>query len=123
MKWHYLKDEGYYIGSDYSRIQARINVDHQAKKWLKGNMNMQYSYSIVNNPGQAGGGAMNNGFKYINEIPAIYPVLLHNSDGSVVYDEKGDPVYDYGDNTGRLYGPAINPAGTLRFDKQRTRQH
>ena len=119
----YLKDQGYYIGSDYNRFQARVNVDHQAKKWLKGNMNMQYSYSIFNNPGQEGGGAMNNGFKYINEIPAIYPVLLHNNDGSIVYDENGDPVYDYGDLTGRLYGAAINPAGTLRFDKQRTNQH
>ena len=125
----YLKDEGYYIGSDYSRIQARINVDHQAKKWLKGSMNMSYSYSIYNNPGQ--GSNMNNGFAYVNECPSIYPVFQRDENGYKVEDPKipGQMAYDYGDvdvngNTvGRLYGNGINPAGALQYDKQRTLQH
>lgn len=125
----YLKDEGYYIGSDYSRIQARINVDHQAKKWLKGSMNMSYSYSIYNNPGQ--GSNMNNGFAYVNECPSIYPVFQRDENGYKVEDPKiqGQDAYDYGDVdvngnvVGRLYGNGINPAGSLRYDKQRTLQH
>ena len=125
----YLKDEGYYIGSDYSRLQARINVDHQAKKWLKGSMNMSYSYSIYNNPGQ--GSNMNNGFAYVNECPSIYPVFQRDENGYKVDDPKiqGQKAYDYGDvdvngNTvGRLYGNGINPAGALQYDKQRTLQH
>ena len=39
----YLKDEGYYIGSDYDRFTARSNIDFDAKKWLKGNINIAYT--------------------------------------------------------------------------------
>lgn len=125
----YLMDEGYYIGSDYSRLSARVNVDHQAKKWLRGNVNMAYSYSTINNPGQSSN--MNNGFAYVNEIPPIYGVFQRDADGYYVDDPKhpGQRAYDYGDmdvngNTiGRLYGQGINPAGALLYDKQKTLQH
>ena len=80
----YLKDEGYYIGSDYNRFTARANVDHQAKKWLKGNLNMSYAYSEFNNPGQ--GSNMNNGFAYVNGIPCIYPVFERDENGYRVQD-------------------------------------
>ena len=129
----YLKDQGYYIGSDYSRISARANVEHQAKKWLKGSVNMNYSYSVFDNPGQDGGGAMNNGFLYVNQCPAIYPVFMYeqvkDENGNLkavpVKDSKipGKDAYDYGDANKRLYGTGINPAGALQYDKQRTYQH
>lgn len=130
----YLKDEGYYIGSDYDRFTARVNVDHQAKKWLKGNLNMSYSYSRQNSPGQSSN--MNNGFAYVNECPAIYPVFLRDENGYRVYDNKivnpdgSHPyAYDYGDVDqngniiGRTYGNGINPAGALQYDKDRTERH
>lgn len=130
----YLKDEGYYIGSDYDRLTARVNVDHQAKKWLKGNMNMSYTYSHQNAPGQ--GSNMNNGFAYVNECPAIYPVFLRDANGYRIYDSKitnpdgSHPyMYDYGDvdengnPLGRTYGSGINPAGALQYDKDRTERH
>jgi len=130
----YLKDEGYYIGSDYDRLTARVNVDHQAKKWLKGNMNMAYSYSNLNSPGQSSN--MNNGFAYVNECPSIYPVFMRDANGYRLYDRKitnadgSHPyAYDYGDvdqdgnPVGRTYGSGINPAGALQYDKDRTQRH
>ena len=125
----YLKDEGYYIGSDFSRLSARVNVDHQAKKWLKGNLNMSYAYSTFNAPGQ--GSNMNNGFAYVNECPSIYPVFQRDADGYMVDDPRipGKKAYDYGDldingkSLGRLYGQGINPAGALQYDKSKTIQH
>ena len=134
----YLKDQGYYIGSDYSRVSARVNVEHQAKKWLKGNMNMNYSYSIFDNPGQAQDGTMNNGFMYLNQCPSIYPVYLRDPNTGYVIEDANipgeQPAYDYGTNTyidskgkeqvyGRLYGSGINPAGALQHDKQKSQQH
>ena len=134
----YLNEQGYYIGSDYSRFNARVNVDHQAKKWLKGSMNMNYSYSIFDAPGQEGGGAMNNGFMYVNQCPVIYPVLLRDPyTGATVEDENipgEQPAFDYGTNTyidkngkqqvyGRLYGSGINPAGALQYDRYNVLQH
>ncbi len=120
----YLKDEGYYIGSDYNRFTVRSNIQHQAKKWLKGSLNMAYTYSSLNNPGQDGN--MNNGFAYVNQIPPIYPVHLYNEDGSIKIDPKtGGLAFDYGmsEGSGRGYGAGINPAGSLLYDKQRTLQH
>lgn len=121
----YLKDEGYYIGSDYDRFTARVNVQHQAKKWLKGSANMAYTYSTLNNPGQDDN--MNNGFAFVNGMPAIYPVYLYNADGSIQIDPKtGNYAYDYGEREsirGRAYGYGINPAGSLLYDKQKTIQH
>ena len=125
----YLKDEGYYIGSDYQRVSVRSNISHQAKKWLKGNLNMAYSYSTFNNPGQSSN--MNNGFAYVNECPAIYPVFQRDENGNRVKDPKfaDKYAYDYGDydvngnSIGRLYGQGINPAGALQYDKQNTIQH
>ncbi len=120
----YLKDEGYYIGSDFDRFTVRSNIQHQAKKWLKGSLNMAYTYSTMNNPGQ--GDNMNNGFAYVNQIPPIYPVHLYNPDGTIQTDPKtGANAFDYGmhEGSGRAYGPGINPAGSLLYDKQRTVQH
>lgn len=129
----YLKDEGYYIGSDFNRFSARANIDHQAKKWLRGNVNMSYAYSTINSPGQSSN--MNNGFAYVNECPPIYPVFQRDENGNRVADPKLSTkdktvyAYDYGDvnvagePVGRLYGNGINPAGALQYDKQRTEQH
>lgn len=120
----YLKDEGYYIGSDYDRFTLRSNVTHQAKKWLKGSLNMAYTYSSKNAVGQ--GDNMNNGFAYVNGIPAIYPVYLYNADGTIQTDPKtGGYAFDYGmtEGSGRGFGTGINPAGSLIYDRDNTVQH
>lgn len=120
----YLKDEGYYIGSDYDRFTIRSNVDHQAKKWLKGGLNMSYTYSSMNAVGQDDN--MNNGFAFVNEIAPVYPVYLYNEDGSIQVDPKtGGYAYDYGmrEGSGRGYAAGINPAGALRLDRDQQIQH
>jgi len=120
----YLKDEGYYIGSDYDRFTTRSNIDFEAKKWLKGTVNIAYSYSNMNNPGQ--GGNMNNGFAYVNGIPPIYPVYEYDENGNIKIDPKtGNKMYDYGmhEGFGRGFGSGINPAGALQYDKANTKQH
>ncbi|HRS68467.1 MAG TPA: SusC/RagA family TonB-linked outer membrane protein, partial [Paludibacteraceae bacterium] len=120
----YLKDEGYYIGSDYSRFTARTNIDHQAKKWLKGNVNMAYTYAETNQPGQ--GDNMNNGFQFVNFMPPIYPVFQRDAAGNIVQDPLlGGNKFDYGmyAGYGRTYAAGVNPAGALQLDKDRTTQH
>ena len=127
----YLKDEGYYTASDFQRFNARANINYQAKKWLKGGMNIQYSYASINNPGQ--GSDANNGFAFINQIPPIYPVYVYDAaTGQPRIDPKtGGKMYDYGDNGndnigeegGRPYSFGINPAGALEWDMQRVVRH
>ena len=121
----YLKDEGYYQSSDYNRFSLRSNLDFKPKKWLKGSVNMAYTYSDLNSPDQDGDGVMNNGFYFINAIPAIYPVYLRDANGNIPTDPRtGLLMYDYGDGTmNRNFGHGINPAGSLRLDKERQVQN
>lgn len=76
----YLKDEGYYIGSDFERFNARSNLSQDITSWLKSNVNMAYSYMELNKPGQ--GDNMNNGFQFINFMPSIFPVFQRDADGN-----------------------------------------
>ena len=128
----YLKDEGYYTASDFQRFNTRANIQYQAKKWLKGGLNIQYSYAQISNPVQDDNAA-NNGFLFVNQIPPIYPVYVHDPvTGEVMIDPKtGGKMYDYGDNGnenigeegGRPYSFGINPAGALQWDKQKVVRH
>ncbi|MBQ2540320.1 MAG: SusC/RagA family TonB-linked outer membrane protein [Paludibacteraceae bacterium] len=128
----YLKDEGYYTASNFQRFNTRANINYQAKKWLKGGLNIQYSYATMSNPVQDDEAA-NNGFAFVNQIPSIYPVYVYDpATGQVRVDPKtGGKMYDYGDNGnekigeegGRSYSFGINPAGALEWDKQRTVRH
>jgi len=130
----YLKDEGYYISSNYDRFSARSNIDAQPKKWLKLNLNMQYSYTDMSYPGQ-NADQMNNGFQFVNGIPAIYPVFRYDkkvngvTGRNKVWSEiTNDWMYDYGDgiseySAGRSFGLGINPAGSLKWDKEQHVQH
>ena len=120
----YLKDEGYYIGSTYDRFTIRSNVDFQPKKWLKGNVNLAYTYSTQNAAGQ--GTNMNSGFVYVNQMAPVFPVFIYNADGTIQTDSKtGGYAYDYGmfEGYGRPFGSGINPAGSLRYDRDKTTQH
>lgn len=120
----YLKDEGYYQSSDYNRFTVRSNVDYEPKKWLKGNVNLAYTYSNMNSPDQNGDGAMNNGFYYVNAIPPIYPVYLRDENGNIPTDPRtGLLTYDYGNELSRSFGFGINPAGSLLLDKENQIQH
>ena len=122
----YLKDEGYYTESDFQRFNTRANINYQAKKWLKGGLNIQYAYSRMSNPVQDDNAA-NNGFLFVNQIPPIFPVYVHDpATGEILVDPKtGGKMYDYGDNGnpnideegGRPYSFGINPAGALQWDK------
>lgn len=118
----YLKDEGYYQSSSYDRFSMRSNLDFEPKKWLKGNVNLAYTYSDMNNPGQ--GDAMNNGFFYVNVIPPIYPVFMRDDDGNIVIDPRtGENMYDFGNELRRSFGLGINPAGSIKLDKSNYKTH
>ena len=116
------------FSNDVSRLD--MNINYQAKKWLKGGLNIQYSYSSLNNPVQ--GGTANDGFAFINQCPAIYPVYVYDpATGQPKVDPNtGGKMYDYGDNGtdvgeagGRPYSFGINPVGALQWDKEKMVRH
>ena len=117
----FLDDIGYYVGSDFMRLTGRVNVSHQIRPWLEGSMNMGYTHSERNSPGQ--GGNIYNGFSFVTSIPAIYPVFLRDKEGKLVADPVlGGNLYDYGSNVEygkRAFAAFSNPVQLAKLDKDR----
>lgn len=95
----YLNDIGYSVNSDFERISARVNVNHQAKEWLSGGINVGYSRGETNTNGQSDdSGSI---FWFADNIPPIYPLFLRDSEGNTIPDPYyGGNVYDYGEARG-----------------------
>ncbi len=91
----YLNDQGYTIRSYLERFNARMNVNVQPKKWLKTGLNLAgiMANSNVTNTDSSTGYV--NPFYFARNIGPIYPIHEHNADGSYVYDEMGEMVYDW----------------------------
>lgn len=119
--FNYLKDEGYYISSDYQRLSVRNNLSEQITPWLKATTSLAYTYSKTNQPGQSSDQA-NNGFQFVNSIPALYPVYERDENGNLIPDTNvGGYRYDY--SLSRPYASGINPAGALLLDTDATTGH
>ena len=117
----YLKDEGYSINSNYERYTGRFNVTHQVKPWLKGEMNIGYSFSKSKQGGQTSdSGSI---FWFTDNIPSIYPLFLRDANGQKIADPYfGGYQYDYGEN-GRGFGGLTNAIADAIYNKDQTRRH
>ncbi len=117
----YLKDVGYALNSDYSRLNGRMNLSYKPTKWLKANTNVDYSYGETN--AGTGGGAETL-FWIVDNIPSIYPLFLRDKDGNIVKDKYyGNNKFDYGLETGRAASQLSNGVGTATYDLDRTQRH
>lgn len=97
MSLGYLNNEGITSGSDLKRLTGRLKADYQAKSWLKVGGNMSYarfeSNSLSNNGSDSSQG---NIWAFTTQIAPIYPAYVRNADGSVMIDDNGIPMMDYG---------------------------
>ena len=109
----FLKDEGYYLKSDFQRINALTNLDFRPLKWLDINLKVAYNNSALNNPCQ--GDVVNSGFAFLNGVPPIFPVFKPNT-------KEYDYGYsdDYNNEMYRSFCPGINPVASLQTDKSKT---
>ncbi len=90
----YLDDGGIVDNSNYKRYTARINVDYQAKKWMKITSNMSYSHSDSKIASYSSSyGSSGNIFYITNNIAPIYPLYVRDAEGNIMY-ANGYPVYD-----------------------------
>ncbi|MDR0385832.1 MAG: SusC/RagA family TonB-linked outer membrane protein [Prevotellaceae bacterium] len=120
----YLNEKGYYIGSDFSRLSARSNLNYQPREWLKASTNLSYSYMEFRNPSQTDN--QNNGFQFVNNMPPVYPVFQRDADGKLIPDPVvGGNRYDFGMGPGyeRGYASGINPVGTFKLDNKNQISH
>lgn len=113
----YLKDNGYIVNSDFQRLSARLNLNHEVKKWLNTSLNFGYAKTKRNRGGQSSdSGSI---FWFVDNIPSIYPLFMRDAEGNKVVDPIfGGDQYDYG-ATGRKFGSLTNAIADATYDTQR----
>lgn len=90
----YLNDGGIVNNSGYQRYTARINVDYQAKPWMKITSSMSYAHSDSQTASYSSSyGSSSNIFYVTNMMGPIYPLYVRNADGQIMM-ENGMKVYD-----------------------------
>lgn len=120
-----VKDQGYYIGSDFTRFNIRNNSNYNVSDKITAGVNLSYSRLEQNSPGQ--GDDTNNGFNFVNSMPTIYPVFEHDEKGNLIPDDRipGQNRYDYGQFAAgsRNSNGGINPAGAITLDRKNSINH
>ncbi len=90
----YLNDGGIVNNSDYKRYTARINVDWQAKPWMKVTTSMSYAHSDSKTASYSDTyGSSGNIFYVTNMMGPIYPLYVRDASGQIM-TEHGMKVYD-----------------------------
>ena len=112
----YLSDSGIIEGSHFDRFSSRVNVDYQAKDWLKIGTATSYVYTNSGYPaGQTGSNDnyTGNAFAVAYQIAPIYPIFVRDAQGNFMYDKAtGRHIYDYGMGQDFGYGRmASRPSG------------
>ena len=125
----YLEDGGIIENSGFNRLSTRLNVDYQAKKWLKFGANLAYTNSTSRYPGeQTNASSSGNAFLMADQLAPIYPMYFRDTTGKIIYDNaSGRPVYDYGNGYGaenefipftRNYMSMSNPVSDLFYNTE-----
>lgn len=115
----YLKENGYVIGSDYERYTGRINTTYTPNKWVTSGLNINATISTRHFNENATEKYFANPFYTARYMAPIYPIYLHNEDGSIMHDEDGAPIYD----TMSSYLSNRNIAYELRKDYDEMRRN
>ncbi|MDE6348096.1 MAG: SusC/RagA family TonB-linked outer membrane protein [Bacteroides sp.] len=119
----YLENEGITPGSDLKRLTGRLKADYQAKDWMKVGANMSYarfeSNSLSNNGSSSSTG---NVWAFVSQQAPIYPAYVRNADGTIMVDQNGIQMMDYGSgiNAGMIR-PFISDANPIQDNKLNTR--
>ena len=119
----YLDDSGIIENSGFRRATGRVNVDYQAKKWLKIGTNMSYSHADMMYPEEDEYGSYSSGnlFYVSNNIAPIYPLYIRDGQGKIMIDNNGYTMYDYGDakvnGQTRAFMNQSNPASAIALNK------
>tara|TARA_B100000809_G_scaffold213624_1_gene218075 strand:+ start:37410 stop:40538 length:3129 start_codon:yes stop_codon:yes gene_type:complete len=95
---NYLNHEGNIKTSDFERVTSRITIDTKVNKWFKTGATAFYSTSSQNSPVQTGSANNNTGL-WANNMPSFYPLYQRDANGLLIEDNKGNNLYDYGNNS------------------------
>ncbi len=115
----YLNEQGYTLNSGYERFTGRINTTYNANKWLELGLNLSGTSSTRSYNSNATGEYYANPFYVTRYKAPVYPVYLHNADGSYNLDANGNKQFD----TTSEYLDNRNLPYEMTMDKDRTRRN
>ena len=92
----YLNENGYVMKSDFSRLTGRAQLNFRPLKWFSTGFTINGTHQKSNFSNSDGGASFTNVFYYARNIAPIYPIHLHNADGSYRLDASGNRQYDAG---------------------------
>ena len=103
----------------YTRYSGKANIDAKVNDWLKGGMNVVFSYATQNSEvsESAGASPLYNALSFPNAVP----VYIVDSNGNYVLDGNGDKQYNWINPASRDFNPValpymnINKANTARL--------
>lgn len=111
----YLNEDGYRINTHFKRFTGRMNLSYKANDWLEAGTAVSFTNSNNTAPKNASGSYSSNSFNFVRNMAPIYPIHVHNSDGSYVLDANGNKIYDY--SPARPYNGRFNPVYEAELDK------
>lgn len=113
----YLYEDGVLKTTHFDRYSGRVNVDHQAKYWLKGGLSANLSYTESNSQQLSSGSYTSNAWYTAQFMAPIYPMYLKDADGNDLLDENGNRQFDYGEQYKRPKASKFNSLGNLQDNK------
>ncbi len=114
----YLDEGGLLKTTSFERYSGRLNVDSEAKDWLKSGLSSSFAQYKSNYAAGAGTTQNSNVWYSAQFMAPIYPVYMHSADGGLALNSDGNKQFDYGSN--RVNQSNWNPIATLYDDKAET---
>ena len=114
----YLNEKGYTKNSAFERFTGRINSKFTPSKWFEGGINLSANVSNRQFNDKASGNAFANPFYITRYMAPVYPMYMHNADGSYALDENGEKQFDVTSE----YLSNRNIAYEMVADKDKTRR-
>lgn len=85
-------EQGIAVGSDFSRINGRFNMDFDVTDWLK--VGNTLSLSRTDEDELRDRNNVQNPFRAVYDYNPYEPEFVYEDDGTLRLDENGDPVYN-----------------------------
>lgn len=101
----YFDQEGIALASNFKRYSAKLNLENKATDFLTLGMYNTLTYSDQQAPSGGTNGSSLLGFT--NNVSNVYSLYARNADGSVKYDAKGEPIYNFDNKMFKDYNPVF----------------
>ena len=110
----YFEQNGIVIRSDFKRYSGKFNFNTDVTDFLKVGINNSLTRTEQNTP--AGSTGSDNPVNFADQTANIYPLYVRDTNGKVVYDAVGNPVYNYINPV----TPDFNPVGLSKLNEYNT---